>query len=374
MAKTEPAAAWDACPVGDFTPEPVEWLWQYRLPLGRPAILEGDPDLKKSYVTLDLCARLSTGRPFPDGSPSPGPANSLVLNAEDRVEDTIATRLRALEADVKRVFVLRPTDEALPRRFCLLAQLQLLDELLARIDARLLVVDPVVAFVDAEINWTNDQSVRRLLVPLGQVAMRRRCAMVLIRHLNKSGGSNALYRGGGAIGVVSSCRAAWVVGRDPNQPERSILAQVKNNITQDQPSLIYGLEPAGPNETPRLSWLGTSPLTAKQLLAAQNKTPSRRQRAREFLRAFLKDGPRTAREIWSAGLEQELSQMSFQRARKALQIKSTVVVKDHGRQTYWLLPGQKLPPEIDPAADPNSVAAFRAAWLAEYPEPTPLDQ
>src|SRR5437588_9751518 len=84
----------------------VSWLWPGWLPRGKLTLFEGDPGLGKSLVTLDLCARLSTGRPFPDGSTGLGPANSIVLNGEDGVEDTIRPRLQALEADLERVFVL----------------------------------------------------------------------------------------------------------------------------------------------------------------------------------------------------------------------------------------------------------------------------
>src|SRR5690349_12561600 len=79
--------------VGDLELRPVSWLWPGRLPLGKLAILDGDPGLGKSLVTLDLCARLSTGRPFPDGVASPGPAAAVVLNGEDGAEDTIRPRL-----------------------------------------------------------------------------------------------------------------------------------------------------------------------------------------------------------------------------------------------------------------------------------------
>src|SRR5262245_65063804 len=51
--------------VSQLAPRPVAWLWPGRLALGKLAILDGDPGLGKSLVTLDLCARLSTGQPFP---------------------------------------------------------------------------------------------------------------------------------------------------------------------------------------------------------------------------------------------------------------------------------------------------------------------
>src|SRR6059058_1055070 len=93
-------------PFSEVAARPVSWLWPGRLPLGKLAILDGDPGLGKSLVALDLCARLSTGQPMPDGSSGAGPASALVLNGEDDDEDTIRPRLEALGADLGRVFVL----------------------------------------------------------------------------------------------------------------------------------------------------------------------------------------------------------------------------------------------------------------------------
>src|SRR5688500_489845 len=97
-------------PLSEVVPQPVAWLWPRRLGFGKLAMLAGDPGLGKSLLALDLCARLSPGRPFPDGPGCPGPAASLVLNAEDGEGDTTRPRLEALGADLGRVFVLRPED------------------------------------------------------------------------------------------------------------------------------------------------------------------------------------------------------------------------------------------------------------------------
>ena len=76
-------------PLSTVRPRTVRWLWEPYLPRGKLALLDGDPGLGKSLVTLDLCARLSTGRPWPDGSAGPGPANSLVLNGEDDAAERV---------------------------------------------------------------------------------------------------------------------------------------------------------------------------------------------------------------------------------------------------------------------------------------------
>ena len=88
--------------VSQVRPREIAWLWPGRLGLGKLAMLDGDPGLGKSLLALDLCARLSTGRPFPDGAPGPGTGTAIVLNAEDSEQDTIHRRLQALGADLDR--------------------------------------------------------------------------------------------------------------------------------------------------------------------------------------------------------------------------------------------------------------------------------
>ena len=143
-------------PLSQLVPRSVAWLWPGRLALGKLAILDGDPDLGKSLVTLDLCARLSTGRDFPDGQPSGGPANSVILCDEDNAEDTIRPRIEALGGDPERVFVVRHTDIGSSGPFQIPTHLDALDAALLKMTARLLVIDPIVAFLERGANFRDD--------------------------------------------------------------------------------------------------------------------------------------------------------------------------------------------------------------------------
>src|SRR5437764_13281943 len=146
--------------VSELKSESISWLWPGRLALGKLALLDGDPGLGKSLLALDLCARLSTGRPMPDGSPGLGVCNSIFLNAEDGGRDTIRPRLQALGADLNRVFVLDLEDDpadllSLPH------QTDQLDEALTQTQARLVVLDPAISFLDSTIVDSSNKSVRR---------------------------------------------------------------------------------------------------------------------------------------------------------------------------------------------------------------------
>ncbi len=54
--------------LADVEPKPITWLWPGRIARGKFSIIAGDPGLGKSLVTLDMTARVSRGRAWPDCS------------------------------------------------------------------------------------------------------------------------------------------------------------------------------------------------------------------------------------------------------------------------------------------------------------------
>jgi putative DNA primase/helicase len=362
-------------PLSERPQNGIAWLWPGRFALGKLAILDGDPGLGKSFVALDLCARLTTGRPFPDGSPAILPANVIVLNGEDGPEDTIMERLQFLGADLDRVFIPQKRDDHSPDLLSIPTHLKALDEAITQTGAKLVVFDPLVSFLDRSILSASDQSVRRALYPLALLAAKHRCVILLIRHLNKSFGTRSIYRGGGSIGFIGACRSAWLIAPDPHVPDRRILAQVKNNLAPPQPSLAFTLT-TEVGQRPRFEWLGTSVLKADQILAAvKTAAPAPAcDRAVDTLETFLlENGPRTSREIWTFAEEREISERTLTRAKKELEIRSERIWADGQRLSYWLLPGQELPPEIPPSAKEPDLEPWLAPLREAYPPPTPID-
>jgi hypothetical protein len=385
----------DLSAVSGLESRTIDWLWPGWFALGKLALMDGDPGLGKSLIALELCARLSTGQPFPDGSIGSAPGCAIVLNGEDGGEDTVKPRLASLGADLDRVFVLRPSSETGSPLF-FPTGLDQLSSAIKKVSARLVVIGPIMAFLDPSIASSSDQSIRRALLPLARLAEFHRCVVLLIRHLNKTYRSCAMYRGGGSIGLIGACRSACLVTPDPADANRRVLAQIKNNLAPRQGSLGYELVPRdqGP---PAVSWLGPNPWTADELLARQlpmRVTP--RDRARDFLSAFLKAGPRTSRDIWTAGLAQRLTEATLRRAKSELEIRSRRVWADGRRISYWLLPGQQLSANAGTTIEPAAAATpanpspdFSAnpaatddtgdlePWLAplreKYPPLTPLD-
>jgi hypothetical protein len=359
--------------ISRLTSRDIAWLWRYRFGPGFLSLLEGDPGLGKSLIALDLCARLSRGLAWPDGSPALEPARCVILDREDDADIIIRPRLQALGADLDNIFVPAGWD----RDIHLPDDLGPLAEELARLKPRLLVLDPVASFLGPGVNPTSDLSVRRALAPLQELAERYAIAVLLLWHLNKTAGLNPLYRGLQSIAFVAVCRTAWLAAADFESPERCILAQVKNNLAPAQPSLTYQVMPHDDGQ-PRLAWLGTSTLTCRQLLAGARKASlldlGPRERAAEFLKAFLHGGPRTCHDIWAAAEMEGLTERTLRRAKDDLGISAEVVWTNRVRQTYWRLSTQEPPAPAQSDSDTAEFDAQLAALEAQYPSVCPLDE
>jgi hypothetical protein len=371
-SQTDPLDA--VVPFSQLTPRSVAWLWLYHLGFGKLAMLDGDPDQGKSYIALDICARLSTGRPMPDGSPGPGVVPSFILQDEDSAEDTTRPRLEALGANLDHIHTWRDL-YGRGRKIWVPGDLDLLDGALQKTGARFVVLDPVMAFLERSVVANSDQGVREALSPLAHLLDERSATGMMVRHLNKQGGTSPLYRGGGSIGLLAACRSGWLVARDPKFPERRVLAQVKNNLAERQPSLAYELRPR-PSGPPTLTWLGESAWTASALLLAarsMQRAPER-DRACEFLMHLLRDGPQQSRAVWAAAQRESLSDRTLRRARKRLGIRTELIMQDGVRRAYWLLPHQD-PPADDPVGRMSpELTHFFAEMEQKYPGPCPLDE
>ncbi len=305
--------------------EALSPVWDGRLYRGKPHLVEGDPGLGKTTAALDVAARVSRGAAMPDGSPGIGPAGVVIMGAEDGLADTVRPRLEAAGADLERIVALTAIVDGDGERMpALPLDLGAVEAAIRDVDAALVIVDPLMAFLDASVNSWRDQDVRRALAPLARLAERSACAVILIRHLNKSAGSHAIYRGGGSIGIVGAARVALLVAADPDDPERRILATVKNNLAVHPPSLAFRLVGDDATGAARVEWLGESEHGASALLAIPSDGDERGALADgvEVLRTVLANGPLPAkigeREAAAAGVKGR----TLDRARKAAGVRA----------------------------------------------------
>ncbi len=313
--------------LADVEPERVEWLWPGYLPRGKVVILDGDPDLGKSAVSIDLAARISTGSPMPDGA-EPVKGAVLILSAEDGLADTIRPRLAAAEGDPEQVVTITEVPEVgdegqvTTRPPVIPGDVALIEEVITARGVVLVIIDVLMAYLSGTVNAHRDQDIRRALHPLSAMAGRTGCTVLVIRHLNKSGGDHALYRGGGSIGIVGAARAAFMVGADPEDDtgRTRVLASVKCNLAPRPPALAYRLDADELHGCVRVNWQGISARRAADLLADRGTEDERTERdeAAEWLTAWLTDngGEGKAGEIIKAAEKDGIGRYALHRAKR----------------------------------------------------------
>jgi hypothetical protein len=307
--------------LADVEVKPVEWFWKPWVPYRAVTLLDGDPGLGKSTLTLDLAARASRGFSMP---PDPGaalgePVHVLLLSAEDSLAHTIRPRLDAAGADVSRVHSLdaiRQKDDERPP--VLPWDLALVKDMIIRRGIRLVVVDPLMAFLGTETDAHKDQDIRRCMHQLKLIAEGTGVAMLVIRHLNKNVGGPALYRGGGSIGIIGAVRSALVVGRHPRDKHRCVLAATKCNLSAMPKSLLYSHEPSG--DVSRIGWVGECDLAADDILGHGVKTTVG-DRCAAALSDYLADGPKRLKDLEDYITQQGFTQFAVRNDKRLAGVK-----------------------------------------------------
>jgi hypothetical protein len=338
-------------------------------------VLDGDPGLGKSTLTLDLAARVSTGRAMPDGSASRSPVGVVLLSAEDDLARTIRPRLEAADADLDRVATveLRARDGGTRAPVITAGDLRLVEEAIRTVGAGLLVLDPLVAYLPDGIDTNRDHDVRRALAALSDLASRTDCAAMVVRHLRKSGAESPLYRGGGSIGITAAARAVFLLARDPDDPsgDRRVLAPLKTNLGPMPPSLALRLIVDPWRTHPRLAWEGVSVHDAQALLAVPvgGRHRSAVDEAEDVLRAILDDGPLPASEAERLAGDAGIADRTLDRARRRLGISPRKIGKPGDANQHW---EWSLPPKDatgDRRTPPSGVGVLRPN-LALFSGPT----
>jgi hypothetical protein len=208
--------------VSDVEPETVEWLWEGRIPFGKITVLDGDPGLGKSLLTLDTAARLSSGGELPDGGRCE-PAGVVILSCEDGLGDTIRPRLEAAGADLSRIAALVAVKGASGTQLLPTLEENVLQiaEAIDCVAARLVIIDPLMAYLGRDVNSYRDQDVRAVLAPVAEMADRTGVAVVVVRHLRKSREGGAILAGGGSIGIIGAARSGLMVARHPEDDKQA---------------------------------------------------------------------------------------------------------------------------------------------------------
>ena len=300
----------------------VEWLWYPYIPYGKITILQGDPGEGKSTMMLQLAALITAGKAMPDGSGDKVPGNVIYQAAEDGIEDTIKPRLLAAGADCGRIAFLENEENPIT------LDDERLEQAIKDTQAKLLVIDPLQAYLGIDNDMQRSNSTRSVFGRLAKVAERTGCAVVLIGHMNKSSRTKGIYRGLGSIDIAAVARSILLVGRDSSNPYYRIMIQIKNNLAPEGKAFVFELNP-----DLGFSWIGQEEHEMEDLLFQRSKGESKLDKAKEYLKLLLNGSDMPCADILEKMRATGIGTRTVEQAKKDMGIISYKL----GDKWYWRL-------------------------------------
>ena len=310
----------------DVVSKEVEWLWYPYIPYGKITIIEGDPGEGKTTLVLKLAAALSRGLPLPcDDDKEYEPIHIIYQTAEDGIEDTIKPRLEKVGADCSMIRVIDETDKELSMTD------DRLEQAIIETGARLIILDPIQAYIGATVDMHRANEIRPVLKHLGIIAEKHNCAIILIGHMNKASGSKSTYRGLGSIDIQATARSVLLVARLRDKPNIRIMAHDKSSLAPAGDAIGFEM-----TEDNGMVCIGPYDITIDELLSGNE---GRGKKKLDIAENFIKEYFGSNKVIPSNEIMMEAAKRSIKRntllsAKKKLGITSDKEKAEDGT-IYW---------------------------------------
>lgn len=360
----------------EIVAKPVRFLWRDRIALGKITALAGRPKIGKGLLYSRLIAELTQGRLEGDLG---GPGRAIIVTTEDEPGDTLKPRLMAAGADLSRVsmFQMGSKDEPVP--FRVPGDAEELGRRVAESQTALVVIDPLMEFLDEKTDAHKSKSSRHAISAVNQIAREHGCAVLCVFHLNKGVSTDPLLRHEGSAAFTQIVRSGLMLGFDPDDPDgdegdRRVLAVSSSNLARLASSLAFQIEGRSvegdtgePISTAAMRYVGESTAGSHDLLKGHDDDArAERDEATEFLIQELSNGSKFASEVTAGAKALGITPYALKAARNKLGIQSN---KDGFQGPWkWGLPeGGDATPLDDVPSDSTSLTSL--ASRAKSPRP-----
>lgn len=310
----------------DVAAEEVKWVWYPYIPYGKVTIVQGDPGEGKTSFMLALTSLLTRGEALPEEENRSPPISVIFQTAEDGLADTIKPRLMQSGADCSRVMVIDESER----------ELNLCDERLEaavrETDARLIVLDPIQAYLGNEVDMYRANEVRPVFKRLCAMAERTGCAVILIGHMNKAQGAKSSYRGLGSIDIRAAARSVLLVGRLKDNPSVRVVAHDKSSLAPEGRSIVFEIDAER-----GFQWKGFCDTTVDDLLSGSGNVQTKTMLMEAKLKEMLSDGSVLSDEIFRVAAGLGVSERTVKIAKQNLGVTSAKI----GGRWFASLPGDQ---------------------------------
>ena len=223
-----------------FAMKGTRWLMKGRIPAGMMTLLAGREGIGKSTVSLDIAARVTRGTL--EGRYFGRPQNVVLCATEDSWEHTIIPRLKAVNADLDRVFHIAVQDETGGwRAINAPGDIRAIEKVIKQTQPALLVIDPLMSVIDGRIDTHNQKQVQQGLEPLIAMCGRASMAVLGLIHVNKSNSMDALNSIMGSKAFASLPRSVLFCIADPTEEGAFLFTHEKCNVGPKEASVVYRL-------------------------------------------------------------------------------------------------------------------------------------
>lgn len=318
--------------LGDVEESEPQFLAYPYIVKGAITVLDGNMGQGKSTFTCAIAAAVTTGEP-PPFVEEIEQGSVLFMSAEDDPSRVLKPRLMKSRADVSKVryqdepFTLDERGLALLRR-----------ELTANTPA-LVVIDPIIAFMQEGANGNNATETMHFMIELDRLARDFDTAILIVRHLRKARADHAMHQGIGSISISARVRSGLILAPHPDDPSKRAIVHAKSNYSETGPAIVFEMESEGPRSHPKLIWHPCEPdLTPADILAPpeaeRGRPPKARDTATAWLESVLRRGPTKKKVLDGMAEANGIKMATLRRAGDTLGI---IKSKD-GKESVWSLP------------------------------------
>ena len=298
--------------MNDVEQTEVDWLWYPYIPFGKLTIVQGNPGEGKTFFAMQLAAACTNQKFLPDMEPFE-PFNMIFQTAEDGLGDTVKPRLVSSGADLQRVLVIDDAENPLT-----LAD-DRIEKAIRENNAKLMVIDPLQAFLGANVDMNRANEVRPVFRKLADIAQSTGCAIVMIGHLNKASGAQSTYRGLGSIDIAAVVRSILFVGKVKDDPTTRVIVHEKSSLAPPGKALAFSL-----GDQKGFRWIGAYDISAEDLLAGGEgtKTELKQEQAVKLIYELLSDGREVSvAELNKEAIERGISERTVRMVRNSMKDK-----------------------------------------------------